>query len=83
MVTKYIPRKAAIMRTSEILIILKKDLPIGAQVADVAAAIKNACPKIFKKKEPFPTVRMVKFKEDEIVYKITEGKGSRAKVGPV
>ena len=63
-------------------VILKKDHPIGAHIADAAEALKNACPEIFKKDEPYPTVRLVKFKEGEIIYEISQGL-SRAKTGAV
>ena len=81
MVTKYIPRKRKKQTTQLLMILLKKDYPVCAQIKDVAEALKNACPEIFKKDDPYPTVRMDKFKEGEVVYEITEGKGSRAKVG--
>jgi len=72
MVTTYKPKKPPkIMPPSQtILVILKKDYPIGAQIKDIAKAIKLACPDIFKIQPSFPSVRMAKFKEDEIVYDI-------------
>lgn len=65
-----------------VTVILKKGYPIGAQIKNAAKALRNACPEIFKKDEPYPTVRMVKFKEGEIIYEISQGL-SRAKTGPV
>jgi len=83
MVTKYIPRKPpkVIPPTGGILVILKKDDPISKQIKDAADAIKKWCPDIFRKSDPFPTLRLIKLKEDEITYELTTGKGSRAKVG--
>ena len=83
MVTKYIPRKPpkVIPPTGGILVILKKDDPISKQIKDAADAIKKWCPDIFKKSDPFLTVRMVKITQEEILYEFTEGKGSRAKDG--
>ena len=83
MVTTYKPKKPpkVIPPSGTILVILKKDYPIGAQIKDAAEAIKLACPDIFKTEPPYPMVRMAKFKAGEIVYEITEGKGSRANVG--
>jgi len=83
MATKYIPRKHENIPTKKVLVLLKKGISLRAQIKDTADAIKKWCPEIFRKDDPYPTVRMVKFKEGEIVYEITEGKGSRAKVGPV
>jgi hypothetical protein len=65
-----------------VTVILKKGYPIGAHIADAAKALVNACPEIFKKDEPYPNVSMVKYKEDEIIYEITQGT-SRAKTGLV
>jgi len=65
-----------------VTVILKKGYPIGAHIADAAKALRTACPEIFKKDEPYPTVRLVKFKEGEIIYEISQGI-SRAKTGPV
>ena len=70
------------IRNREFKVILKKGLPLGALIDDVASVIKTACPDIFKLEDPFPTVRMVKFKEGEIIYEIVQGI-SRAKTGPV
>jgi len=70
------------VRGREFKVILKKGYPIGALIDDVASVIKTACPEIFKKEDPYPTVRMVKFKEGEIIYEIAQGK-SRAKTGAV
>lgn len=83
MVTTYKPKKPPKVKpvTETIVVILKKDYPISQHIKDAADAIKLFCPDIFKKSDPFPTVRMAKFKEDEITYEITTGKGSRAKVG--
>ena len=82
MATKYIARKPPKNEPPQnILVILKKGISITEQINEVASALKNACPEIFKKKDPYPTIRLVKFKEGEITYEITEGKGSRAKVG--
>jgi len=85
MVTTYIPRKPKKDKTpaEKIIVPLNQNYPIGAQIKDAAEAIKLACLDLFKKEDPYPTVRMVKFKEDEIIYEITTGKGSRAKVGCV
>ena len=63
-------------------VILKKGYPIGAHIADAAKALVSACPEIFKIDEPYPTVRLIKFKEGEIIYEISQGL-SRAKTGPV
>ena len=83
MVTKYVPRKPPKEKPPKnILVIIKKGIPITEQIKDVAEAIKKWCPEIFKKDEPYPLVRMVKFKEGEIVYEVTKG-SSRAKTGPV
>lgn len=60
-----------------------KDLPLHRQIKMVAESLQVSCPNINKKDDPYPTVRMVEFKEDKIVYEITEGKASRAKVGYV
>ena len=68
--------------SSSLLILLKKNHPIGAQIKDVATAIKQACPKIFKKSVPYPSVRLVRFTKDEISYEIFEG-SSRGKTGPI
>ncbi len=70
------------VRNREFKVILKKGYPIGALIEDVASTIKTACPDLFKLEDPFPTVRMVKFKKGEILYEICEG-SSRAKTGPV
>jgi len=84
MVTTYIPRKPPKVKpvSQTIVVILKKDYPIEAQIKDAAEAIKLACPDIFKKSDPFPTVRMAKITQEEVVYEIYEGI-SRAKTGPV
>ena len=66
---------------TKIHIILKKGCPIGAQIADVAEAIKKHCPDLFKKTDPYPTLRMVKFNGGEITYEITRGKSSSVKAG--
>ena len=63
-------------------VILKKGYPVTVHIADAAKALRNACPEIFKKDEPYPTVRLIKFKEGEIIYEISQGL-SRAKTGPV
>ena len=63
-------------------VVRNRDYPIHRQIRQVAAAIKIVCPQIFKKDEPYPIVRMVKFKEGEIIYEISQGL-SRAKTGPV
>ena len=83
MVTTYKPKKPPKVKPASggILVILKKDDPISKQIKDAAEAIKLACPDIFKKSDPFPTLRLIKLKEDEITYELTIGKGSRAKVG--
>ena len=60
-----------------------QDLPVSKQIQMVAESLKSSCPNIFKKDDPYPTLRMVQFKEDKIVYEITEGKASRAKVSSV
>lgn len=60
-----------------------QDLPISKQIQMIAESLKFSCPDIFKQDDPYPTLRMVAFKEDEIVYEITEGKASRAKVASV
>lgn len=67
----------------KIIVLLNKGYPIGAHIKQAADAIKQWCPDIFKQDDPYPTVRMVKYKEGEIVYEITQGKGSRAKVSYV
>jgi hypothetical protein len=81
MVTKYIPRKPKPRLPKTVKVILKKDYPLGKQIDEVATILKKACPDIFKKKEPYPTVRMEKFKGGDIVYEITQGT-SKAKTGP-
>ena len=63
-------------------IILKKDRSLMGNISYAAKALVNACPEILKKDEPYPTVRLIKFKEGEIVYEISQGL-SRAKTGPV
>ena len=83
MATKYIARKPQNIPNKKVLVLLKQGISLRDKIKDVAEALKNACPEILKKEDPYPTVRMIKFKEGEIVYEITEGKGSRAKVGPV
>ena len=85
MVTTYSPRKPKDPPPPEIIVVIrKKDHPIGAQIKDAAKAIKKGCPDIFKQEEPYPTVRLAKFKEDKIVYEITEGtKRSRGNVGSI
>jgi len=83
MVTSYVPRRPPREKIPKnILLVLKKDIPITEQIKDVAEALRKWCPEIFKKEEPFPIVRMVKFKKGEIVYEVTVGT-SRAKTGPV
>ena len=82
MVTKYIPRKPKPTVPQEIMVLLYKDYPLRTQIKIAAEALKNTCPEIFKKDDPYPTVRMVKFKEGEILYEIAQG-SSRAKTGPV
>ena len=83
MVTTYIPRKPKDpVRPQFIAVKRKKGYPIGAQIKEAAEAIQKWCPNIFKQDEPYPTVRLNRFKEDEIVYEITEGtKRSRGNVG--
>lgn len=83
MVTTYKPKKPPKVKpvTGTVMIIRKLDDPISKQIEDAAEAIKLACPDIFKKKDPFPTARLAKITQEEIIYEITEGKGSRAKVG--
>ena len=83
MVTTYKPKKPPKVKPASggILVILKKDDPISKQIKDAADAIKKWCPDIFRKSDPFPTLRLIKLKEDEITYELTTGKGSRAKVG--
>ena len=85
MTEEYIRRKGNKGKVSTLSILRNgmKDLPISKQIEEAARAIKDACPEIFKKEDPYPTVRMVTFKEDEVIYEITEGKSSRAKVGAV
>lgn len=82
MVTKYIARKIKPTLPKKVMVLLKKGYPITTHIQDAAKALKEACPEIFKKDEPYPTVRMVKFKEGEIIYEISQGL-SRAKTGPV
>lgn len=67
---------------SKVKVILKKGIPLFAQVAYVASVVEKACPDIWKIKDPYPTVRMVKFGKGEITYEISQGI-SRAKTGPV
>lgn len=62
-------------------VVLKKGISTGEQLFYVAGVIKSACPHLFKKTDPYPTVRMVKFGKGEITYEITAGKSSKAKVG--
>jgi len=83
MVTTYKPKKPPKVKPASggILVIRKKDDPISKQIKDAADAIKKWCPDIFRKSDPFPTLRLIKLKEDEITYELTTGKGSRAKVG--
>lgn len=83
MATEYIARKKREKEPPQfVAVIRKKEYPIEAQIKEAAEAIKKWCPEIFKQDDPYPTVRMVKFKEDEIVYEITEGKkASRGNVG--
>ena len=83
MVTKYVPRKPKTTLPKTVMVLLKKDYPVTAQISDAAKALRTACPDIFKKSDPYPTVRMAKFKDGEIKYEITEGKSSRTKVGLV
>lgn len=82
MVTKYVPRQPKPTLPKRVMVLLKKDYPVAAQISDAATALKNACPEILKKDEPYPTVRLIKFKEGEIIYEISQGL-SRAKTGPV
>ena len=82
MVTKYIARKIKPTLPKKVMVLLKKGYPVAAQISDAATALKNACPEILKKDEPYPTVRLIKFKEGEIIYEISQGL-SRAKTGPV
>ena len=67
---------------TEMVVVLKKGISLIEQLDYVAGVIKTACPDLFKKTDSFPTVRMVKFKEGDIVYEISQGT-SRAKTGPV
>ena len=82
MVTKYIPRKLKTMLPITVKVILKKDCSLVTHIRDAARALVSACPEIFKKDEPYPTVRLVKFKKGEIIYEISQGL-SRAKTGAV
>ena len=83
MVTKYVSRKPAKEKPpGNLLVLLKQDISITEQIKEVAGVIKEWCPELFKKDEPFPVVRMVKFKEGEIVYEVYKG-SARAKAGPV
>ena len=83
MVTTYKPKKPPKVKpvSQTIVVNLNKECTISEQIKDAAEAIKLACPDIFKKSDPFPTVRMAKITQEEVVYEITTGKGSRAKVG--
>ena len=65
-----------------VTVLLKKDYPIGAQINDAAKALRNACPDIFKLTDLCPVVHMIKFKEGEIIYEISQGL-SRTKAGLV
>lgn len=82
MVTKYISRKPKPMLPKKVMVLLKKDCSITTHINDAAKALVSACPEIFKKDEPYPSVRLIKFKEGEITYEISQGL-SRAKTGPV
>ena len=73
-------RKPLLPKT--VKVILKKDCSLVTHIRDAAKALVSACPEIFKKEDPYPTVRMVKFKKGEIVYEISQGL-SRAKTGHV
>lgn len=57
--------------------------PITVQIALAATFINEMCPNIHKKEDPYPTARLAKFTEDEIVYEITEGKAGRGNVASV
>ena len=70
------------MLPKNVKVILKKDCSLVTHIRDAAKALVSACPEIFKKEDPYPTVRMVKFKKGEIVYEISQGL-SRAKTGHV
>ncbi|MCG7851775.1 MAG: hypothetical protein MIO92_04560 [Methanosarcinaceae archaeon] len=85
MVTTYKPKKPPKVKpvTGTVIISRKLDDPVSKQIKDGAEAIKLACPDIFKKKDPFPTVRLAKMTQEEIAYEVTDGRGSRAKVGCV
>ena len=61
-------------------VILKKDYSLTTHIRDAAKALVNACPEIFKKDEPYPTARLVKFGKGEVVYEIFTG-SSKAKTG--
>jgi len=82
MVTKYVSRKPKPMLPMTVKVILEKGSSLTTHISDAARALVTACPEIFKKDEPYPTVRLVKFKEGEIIYEISQGL-SRAKTGLV
>jgi len=75
-------KKTKQSKETKIIVLLKKEMSLTEKLDYTAGVIKTACPDLFKLTDPYPTVRMVKYKEGQIIYEIAEGT-SRAKTGPV
>lgn len=79
--TKYIARTEETKSKSTVTVPINtiKELPIGEQLKAVAKLLKLACPEIFRKFDPYPTLRMTTFNKEKIIYEITEGCRSKTK----
>lgn len=79
--TKYIAREEGARSKSQVTIPRNtiEKLPIGEQLKAVAKLLKLACPQIFRRFDPYPTLRMTTFNKEKITYEITEGCRSKTK----